>query len=434
MVGTRMYRRLLSHAAQANVKAVLVGDERQLPSIAAGGALEGLADRLGSIELTEVHRQNEVWDRQALDELRHGDISQWVAAYERHGRLVSTAGPDEQARALVEDWYVASRRDGMDQTLMLAGRRHDVEALNQLARAARVAAGELDDTAALEVGDRLFTVGDRVMALRNTHVARADEAGNVPLRNGNRGTVTEIDHLADSLGVRLDNDTEVVLDADYLQDGHLAHGYALTIHKSQGATVRQTFVLASPDLARELGYVASSRHTDEARFYINNGSEGGRDRPPEPGLEDQPLYEELERTPVTSGRRRSRSTKPRPTPNSASCPPQSCWRFQNAADEHWPRSPARRGAPRTSSCSNAPQAAWRRANSASMPPARSSPDSADVSGGSVLRSSSASGARGLTRDRTQGARRADRQGRRREHRPMGRSPRDGARRGDRRRP
>jgi len=296
MVGTRMYRRLLSHAAQANVKVVLVGDERQLPSIAAGGVFEGLADRLGSIELTEVHRQNEVWDRQALDELRHGDISQWVATYQRHGRLVSTAGPDEQARALVEDWYVASRRDGMDQTLMLASRRHDVEALNQLARAARVAAGELDDTAALEVGGRLFTVGDRVMALRNTHVARADEAGNVALRNGNRGTVTEIDHLADSLGVRLDNDTEVVLDADYLQDGHLAHGYALTIHKSQGATVKQTFVLASPDLARELGYVASSRHTDEARFYINNGGEDDRDRPPEPGLEDQPLYEELERT------------------------------------------------------------------------------------------------------------------------------------------
>ncbi|MEJ7715171.1 MAG: AAA family ATPase [Thermoleophilaceae bacterium] len=120
---------------------MLVGDERQLPSIAAGGVFEGLTDRLGAIELTEVHRQDQVWDRDALDELRHGDISQWVAAYERHGRLVTTSGPDEQTRALVEDWYVASRADGMDQTLMLATRRQEVEALNELARAARVAAG-----------------------------------------------------------------------------------------------------------------------------------------------------------------------------------------------------------------------------------------------------------------------------------------------------
>ncbi|MEJ7715170.1 MAG: hypothetical protein WKF40_05450 [Thermoleophilaceae bacterium] len=42
-------------------------------------------------------------------------------------------------------------------------------------------------------------------------------------------------------------------------------------------------MLGSPDLAREMGYVASSRHTDEARFYINNGSEDDPSRPPEPG-------------------------------------------------------------------------------------------------------------------------------------------------------
>jgi len=142
----------------------------------------------------------------------------------------------------------------------------------------------------------VFAVGDRIMALRNTHVARADQAGNVALRNGNRGTVTEIDHLADSLGVRLDNDSEVVVPDAYLQDGHLTHGYALTIHKSQGATVKRTFVLGSPDLAREMGYVASSRHTDQARFYINNGSDDDPSRPPEPGVEEQPLFEELERT------------------------------------------------------------------------------------------------------------------------------------------
>jgi hypothetical protein len=60
-------------------------------------------------------------------------------------------------------------------------------------------------------------------------------------------------------------------------------------------TITQDFVLASPDLARELGYVASSRHTDSSRFYINVGQDTDLDRPQLPGLEDEPLYAQFER-------------------------------------------------------------------------------------------------------------------------------------------
>ncbi|MEJ7715180.1 MAG: AAA family ATPase [Thermoleophilaceae bacterium] len=296
MVGTRKCDRLLAHAAAADAKVVLVGDERQLAAIEAGGALAALADRLGASELCEVHRQAHVWDREALDQLRHGDISRWVEAYRDHGRLVAFNDADDQLRALVEDWYVAAHSDGMDETLMLAVRRHEVEALNQLARGVRVAAAELDDTAALAVGESLFAIDDRVLATRNTHVERADGGGRIPVRNGNAGSVTRVDHIAGELGVRLDSGVEVTLPSAYLDEGHLMHGYARTIHKSQGSTAKRTFVLGSPDLARELGYVAASRHTDQTRFYLNVGDDHDLDQPPAPGAEDNPLYEELERT------------------------------------------------------------------------------------------------------------------------------------------
>jgi len=183
----------------------------------------------------------------------------------------------------------------MDQTLMLAARRHEVEALNGLARGARVAAGELDDAGALQVGERFFATGDRVLALRNTQVDRADGAGRVALRNGNAGTVVRVDPLFGELSVRFDSGVEVMLPARYLEDGHLVHGYARTIHKSQGSTARRTFVLGSPDLAREVGYVAASRHTDETRFYVNVGEGEDLEQAPLLGVEDNPLYEELER-------------------------------------------------------------------------------------------------------------------------------------------
>jgi hypothetical protein len=45
------------------------------------------------------------------------------------------------------------------------------------------------------------------------------------------------------------------------------HGYATTIHKSQGATVDRAFVLASGTMDRHLTYVAMTRHRDEVALY-----------------------------------------------------------------------------------------------------------------------------------------------------------------------
>lgn len=293
MVDTRRLARLLDHAADARAKVVLVGDERQVPAVEAGGSFAGLADRLGAAELSEVHRQRHAWDRTALDELRHGDISEWIAAYDQHGRLVPCRSADEQTRTLVSDWYVAAREHGMEESVMLAGRRDEAADLNHLARATRVAAGELDDATALTVEGRTFAQGDRVLALRNRPVQCADQDGRHLLRNGNRATVTHVDHQAVELTVQLDTGPAVRLPADYLADGHVDHGYAMTIHKAQGMTTKQTFVLASPDLARELGYVAASRHTDEARFYVNTPDPDDLQRPGEPALADRDLFGDL---------------------------------------------------------------------------------------------------------------------------------------------
>lgn len=292
MIDTRRLARLLDHAAHAKAKVVLVGDERQVPAVEAGGAFAGLADRLGAAELSQVYRQRHAWDRTALEELRHGEIAEWIAAYDQHGRLVPCQGADAQARTLVADWYVAARDHDMTGSVMLAARRDETADLNHLARATLVAAGELDDSTALTIHGRTFTHGDRVLALRNRHVDRAGRAGRHLLRNGNRGTVTKVDHQAGDLTIQLDTGPAVTLPAAYLADGHLDHGYAMTIHKAQGMTCRHTFVLASPNLARELGYVAASRHTDEARFYVNasDPSQAGV-----PGLAERALWDDLKR-------------------------------------------------------------------------------------------------------------------------------------------
>ena len=141
MVGTRDLARLLDAAEQAQAKLVLVGDDRQLPEIQAGGLFSALADRLGALELTEVRRQREAWDRDALAALRDGDIERFARAYFDHGRIVAAPTADAARAALVDGWGAAWERG--EQALMIAHRRADVPDLNRRARERMRAAGRL---------------------------------------------------------------------------------------------------------------------------------------------------------------------------------------------------------------------------------------------------------------------------------------------------
>jgi ATP-dependent exoDNAse (exonuclease V) alpha subunit len=93
MVGSRKLAWLLDHAQLAGAKVVLVGDDKQLASIEAGGGFRGLRLRLGASTLTENRRQAEPWERQAVEQLREGNIDQALDAYREHARLVATETP-----------------------------------------------------------------------------------------------------------------------------------------------------------------------------------------------------------------------------------------------------------------------------------------------------------------------------------------------------
>jgi hypothetical protein len=254
LVGTRALQRLVLFAKLARASVVLVGDPRQLPAIEAGGALQVLARQLGPIELSENRRQTEGWERQALDELRHGKVAVGVVAYEEHGRLHMCDSARSARLAMVSDW--ASWRDEPGSSRMYAISRTDVEDLNLLAREALRQVGRLGPDVLL-AGSRGYAIGDEVMFLRNDR-----ELG---VLNGTRGTVTE----ASDDGLVVDSDRgRRSVGLDYIEEGNLGHSYASTIHKSQGATVDRAFVLGGDALYREAGYVAMTRARLRTELYV----------------------------------------------------------------------------------------------------------------------------------------------------------------------
>lgn len=257
MVGTRQLARVLDLAAANRTKVVLVGDYRQLPEINAGGAFAALASDLDAVALHRNRRQREPWEREALEALRDGDPDRAVELYLAAGRVGVTDDADAAHQHMIRDWWHA--RAAGDEVVMLASRRAPVDALNRLARQQLRDHGLLGPDQ-LHAGGRDFAVGDTVIAGRNDYRRR--------VLNGTRGTVTRVDPKARSVTVDTDGGDTVEIPERYIAAGHLAHGYATTVHKAQGATVDTCLLLVDDQTYREAAYTGLSRGRLANRVYV----------------------------------------------------------------------------------------------------------------------------------------------------------------------
>jgi Ti-type conjugative transfer relaxase TraA len=268
MIGTRQLERVLSHAAEAGAKVVLVGDIKQLQAIEAGAAFRSIHERHGGAEIGEVRRQREEWQRAATRDLATGRTDNALEAYRSHG-MVHEAQTREQARGdLIDRWDHDRQASPDGSRIILTHTNDEVRALNEAARERMRAAGHLGNEVRVTVerGDRGFASEDRVMFLQN-------ERG-LGVKNGTLGTIEQVS--AQSMTVQTDDGRSVHFDLkDY---DRIDHGYAATIHKAQGMTVDRTHVLATPGLDAHGSYVALSRHRDGMELHYGRDDFANPDR------------------------------------------------------------------------------------------------------------------------------------------------------------
>ena len=257
MVGTRQLERVLSHAAEAGAKVVLVGDPQQLQSIEAGAAFRSIHDRHGGVEISEVRRQREDWQRDATRDLATGRTGNALQAYRSHDMVHDAATREDARTSLIERWDRERQASPDTSRIILTHTNDEVRALNEAARERMRDAGNLGNEVRVTVerGARDFAAGDRVMFLQN-------ERG-LGVKNGTLGTLEHVS--TQSMAVRTDDGRSVAFDLkDY---NKLDHGYAATIHKAQGMTVDHTHVLATPGMDAHGSYVALSRHRDGMNLH-----------------------------------------------------------------------------------------------------------------------------------------------------------------------
>jgi AAA domain len=277
MLGSRKLTRLLGHAQRTQAKVVLVGDDRQLAAIDAGGGFRALRLRLGASELTENRRQHQAWEREALELVRGGLVEEAVAAYRAHDRVVVADSKPAATLALLSDWWQAwqeAERDPAQDVVVLAGRRAEVDRLNTACQQLLAARGRLGP-ARLQIEDLQLAVGDRVVCGRNA-IAQLGVA------NGTRGTITALDPQARILTIRVDGKPprEVTLPGWYLdgrgrgeRNRRIDLAYATTGHRAQGLTRWRALVRLTGTEDTHWLYVQLSRARHQTTLYPVVGPE-----------------------------------------------------------------------------------------------------------------------------------------------------------------
>lgn len=262
MVGTRQLSRITQKMNEIGAKLVLVGDPDQLQPIEAGTPFRRVTKQHGAARLSEIHRPKADWQKQASRDLAAGDLTKAVDQYRKRDAVTRADNQAAAIEALVESYAMDVAANGTGKSrLAFAHRRKDVHALNQAIRSALRSDHDAkpETLFATTTGNRAFAEDDRIVFTRNDK--------DIGVKNGMLGTVTTAGN--GEVAVALDGDIKRQVCFDPRQFQNFDHAYAVTIHKSQGATVDQAYVLASRSMDQHLAYVSMTRHRDQMRLFLN---------------------------------------------------------------------------------------------------------------------------------------------------------------------
>lgn len=257
MVASCQLDQLLHTARAAGAKVVLVGDPEQLQAIEAGGPFRYLVEHYDHARLSTVWRQQIDWMRTATKDLAEGRTASALAAYEASSMVHAHDDTDIAITTILDEWQAG--RDTGGTQLILTATNADAAAINAAARLRLHAAGILGTDRGYVTADGTteFAIGDRILFRKNDK--------GLKVKNGTTGTVIEA--TDNQLVVAVDGQPARVVRIVVPDYPHLTHGYAVTIHKSQGATVDRAYVLASPNMDRHSAYVALSRHRHRVSLH-----------------------------------------------------------------------------------------------------------------------------------------------------------------------
>lgn len=275
MVGSKQMAEVMQKVEQSRAKLILVGDERQLQPIAAGGILHAIDQKVAKIApeystvVENIWRQREEWMQRVVTMAAQGRTGEALEALDQNKKIDFYHNSSEARTALVNE-FIEQNKNDFSKGMILTNIKHDADKINMEIRDKLKDIGIVDsmnpvicDNGTKEIG---LAKGDRIMLTRNDY--------KLDVRNGQRATVESADPFG-IIDVRLDGGEHRRINvAAY---NHIDYGWATTTHKAQGATVERAMVygFANESMAsQQATYVQISRAREETKLYIVAGERG----------------------------------------------------------------------------------------------------------------------------------------------------------------
>ena len=261
----------LLEALPDRARLVLVGDADQLPSVGPGDVFSAIlrSEVVPSVRLTEIFRQQGgsriVSNAHMINRGEHPGFSDKSGDFFRLQRQEPLSAAetvaDLCARRLPEKMGIPSA-DIQVLTPTRKGECGSVELNRRLQTALNPPAPEKPE---LNLGERLFRLGDRVIQTRNDYdiLWESEQGEGSGVFNGDMGLICALDREEKLVTVDFDG-RRAVYDSEMLQN--LEHAWALTVHKAQGCEYRAVVLaLAACSqrlLTRTVLYTAVTRAKD----------------------------------------------------------------------------------------------------------------------------------------------------------------------------
>ncbi|HBN21774.1 MAG TPA: hypothetical protein DD412_00860, partial [Holosporales bacterium] len=180
----------------------------------------------------------------------------------------------ETKKELLSDWFKSTQGHPDAKQAMMAYSNKDVLHLNMMARQLKKESGEIgkeeftyiiERNDGEELGKRRTLLEERTFSKGDQIVFTENNTG-LGVRNGTLGQITSLDKSKITATFKEEGVEKEVSFAPNLYK-RFDNGWALTIHKNQGATVDLAFKLASFEEYKNLSYVGMTRHEKDAKLY-----------------------------------------------------------------------------------------------------------------------------------------------------------------------
>lgn len=270
MINTRHMLMLMEWVQKNRATLVLTGDAAQLPAVEGGSPFLSLSKRVGYAEMTQIRRQQDEWARAAALHMARGEVAEALALYDKRNLVKVEDDLDDALERLVKDW-ADHVWDHPEDARILTLTNDQADTANRRAQEELIKRKAIDPSSKREIEDideksgraygSLVHIGDRILFTKNDR--------KYGVRNGQTGTVLEFIAIGrlrrPGLCVKLDNGKVVKVPLSFQR---MRLGYASTVHKSQGATYSEVFVLLGGAAQNKpLSYVQGTRSSSATHFY-----------------------------------------------------------------------------------------------------------------------------------------------------------------------